>query len=82
MTPLKIIDIAFLPADSISSCNLLLAVKNKAACKCLFDKSFLNAVDFRTLIIEEVIPHQYQILKLFYNEKYYELLPCFIFSYF
>ena len=61
MTPLKIIDIAFLPADSISSCNLLLAVKNKAACKCLFDKSFLNTVDFRTLVIEEVMPHKYQM---------------------
>ena len=53
--PLKIIDIALLPADSISSCDRLLGVKTKAtSCKCYFEISFLNTVAFFTPYIEEV----------------------------
>ena len=46
---LKIIDIALFPADSISSCDQLLAVKTKAtSCQCVFEINVLNAVAFPT----------------------------------
>ena len=58
MSPLEIKYIAFFSAASISSCELLLAEKTKAAsCKCLFDKSFLNTLAFPTPLIEEVESH-------------------------
>ena len=45
----KIIDIALFPADLISSCDQLLAVKTKAtSCKCFFEVSFLNIVAYLT----------------------------------
>lgn len=48
----------FYPADSISSCNLILLEKAKGASfKCLFDKSFLNTVAFSTPLIEKVVSH-------------------------
>ena len=54
VSSLKTTDIAFFPVDSTYSCNLLLAVKTKAAsCRCVFDKSFLNIVAFLTLLIEK-----------------------------
>ena len=43
MSLLKVLGIAFLPADSISACDLLRAVKAKAnSCKFLFDRSFFK----------------------------------------
>ena len=58
MSPLKTTDIVFFPAVSISSCNLLLVVKTKAAfCICLFDKGFSKTVDLPTPLIEKVVSH-------------------------
>ena len=47
----------FFPSDSISLCNLLLAVKTKVtSSKCLFNESvFLNTVALPTPLIEEVV---------------------------
>ena len=43
MSPLKVIDIVFLPSDSISACDLLLMVKAKAT----FAKIYLIKAFFK-----------------------------------
>ena len=54
----EIIETTFSPADSTSSCNLLLVVKTKAASyKCPFQKIFLDTIAFSTLWFEEVVSH-------------------------
>ena len=58
MSLLEIIGIAFLSCDSIFLYYLLLAEKTKAAfCKWVFDKTFLNTVDFPTPLTMEVVSH-------------------------
>ena len=58
MSSLKITNITFFAADSISSCHLLLVVKTEAAlCNSLFDKGFFNTVALPTPLIEEVVSH-------------------------